>query len=42
MSENMLTIETNKFAFEIKVILGIESTRLDGYRAKIELNCPND
>ena len=26
----VLTIESNNFAFEVKVILGIESTRLDG------------
>ena len=25
-----LTIETNNFAFEVKVILGLESTRPDG------------
>ena len=24
------TIETNNFEFEVKVILGLESTRLDG------------
>ena len=32
-----LTIETNNFAFEVKFKLDLESTRLDGYRAKIRL-----
>ena len=30
-------IETNNFAFEAKVILGLESTCQDGHGAKIEL-----
>ena len=37
-----LTIETNNFAFEVKFILSLESTRLDDYGAKIRLNGPND
>ena len=32
--------ETNNFAFEDMVILGLESTRLDGQVAKIGLNGP--
>ena len=37
-----LTSETNNFAFEVKVILGLESTSLDGQGAKIGLNGPQD
>ena len=37
-----LTIETNNFAFEAKVILGLESTCSDGYGAKIGLNGSHD
>ena len=37
-----LTIKTNNFAFEVKHILSLESTRLDGYGAKIGINGPND
>ena len=37
-----LSIETNNFAFEVKVILGLESTCLDGQGAKIGLNGPQD
>ena len=37
-----LTIETNNFAFEVKFILSLESSRLDGKGAKIGLNGPQD
>ena len=37
-----LTIEANNFAFEVKVILGLESTCPDGLGAKIWLNDPYD
>ena len=37
-----LTIETKNFAFEVNFILGLESTRLDGYGAKLRLNGPHD
>ena len=37
-----LTIETNNFAFQVKVILGLESTCPDGKGAKIGLNGPHD
>ena len=37
-----LSIETNNFAFEVKFILGMESTYPDGYRDKIGLNDPKD
>ena len=37
-----LTIETKNFAFEFNFILGLESTRLDGYGAKLRLNGPHD
>ena len=33
-----LIIETNNFAFEVKVILGLESTCQDAQGAKIGLN----
>ena len=33
-----LTIDTNNFVFEVKFILSLESTLLDGQGAKIELN----
>ena len=33
-----LTIETNNFAFEVKVILGLESTCQDAQGAKTGLN----
>ena len=33
-----LTIETNNFAFEVKVILGLESTRPDGWVAGLAGN----
>ena len=35
-------LETNNFAFEVKVILGVESTCPDGQGAKIGLNDPHD
>ena len=35
-----LAIETNNFAFEVKDILGPESTCQDGQEAKIGLNGP--
>ena len=35
-----LTIETNNFAFEVKAILGFESTCPDNYGAKIRINNP--
>ena len=44
-SENLvrdLTIETKNFAFEVKVILGLESTYQYSYGAKIGLNGPQD
>ena len=37
-----LTIETNNFAFEVKVILGLESTHLEIWVAKLGLNGPQD
>ena len=37
-----LTIETNNYAFEVKFIPCLESTRLDGYGAKIGLNGPQN
>ena len=37
-----LSIETNNFAFEVKVILGLESTLRDDQGAKIGLNGPQD
>ena len=37
-----LLIATNNFAFEIKVILGLESTHLEIRVAKIGLNGPYD
>ena len=37
-----IAIETNYFAFELKVILCLESTYPDGSGAKIGLNGPND
>ena len=36
------TIETNNFAFEAKVILGLESTCSDGQGAKIGLDGSHD
>ena len=36
-----LSIETNNFAFEVKAILGLESTYPDGQGAKIGLNGPH-
>ena len=35
-----MSIETNNFAYEIKVILGFESTHPDGWVAKIGLIAP--
>ena len=35
-----MTSETNNFAFEVKVNVGLKSTFADGYRAKIGLNGP--
>ena len=35
-------IEMNNFAFEVKVILGLESTCPDGEGAKIGSNGPHD
>ena len=35
-------METNKLAFEVKVLLGLESTRPDGLVAEIGLNAPHD
>ena len=35
-------MESNNFALEVKVILGLKSTRPDGYGAKIGLNGPYD
>ena len=37
----VLAMETNNFTFEVKVILGLESTRPDGLRAKIRVNGPH-
>ena len=37
-----LTIETKNFAFEAKVILGLESTCPDGQEAKTGLNGSNN
>ena len=37
-----LTSETKHFAFEVKAILGLASTRPDSYLAKIGLNGPPD
>ena len=37
-----LIIETSNFAFEVQFKLGLESTCLDGYGAKIGLNGPPD
>ena len=34
-------METNNFAFKVKAILGLESTCLDDYDAKIGLNDPH-
>ena len=39
---NGLTIKTNNFAFEAKVILGLESNCPGGYGAKIGLNGSHD
>ena len=36
-----LTTETNNFASDVKVILGLESIRIYGLVAKIGLNGPN-
>ena len=38
----ILTKDTNNFTFEVKVIIGLESTRLDGFGAKIGLNGTHD
>ena len=35
-------IATNNFAFEVKAILGLESTHLEIWVAKIGLNGPHD
>ena len=37
-----LTIEINNFTFEVKVIPGMESTRIDESVAKIKSNDPQD
>ena len=37
-----LTMETNNSTFEVKLIIGLESTRQDSYKAKIVLNGPHD
>ena len=37
-----LIIATNNFAFEIKAMLGLESTNLESWVAKIGLNGPHD
>ena len=37
-----LLMTTSNFAFEVKAILGLESTHLESRMAKIELNEPND
>ena len=36
------TIYTNNFALEVKVVLGLESTHLESWVAKIGLNGPPD
>ena len=36
-----MTSETNNFAFEVKVNVGLKSTCADGYGAKIGLNGPH-
>ena len=35
-------MDTNNFTFEVKVIIGLESTRLDGFGAKLGLNGTHD
>ena len=35
-------METNNFTFEVKVIIGLESTHQDGFGARIGSNGPND
>ena len=35
-------METKNFSFEVKVILGLESTIPDDFRAEIGLNGPHD
>ena len=35
-------METNNFTFEVKVIIGLESTHLDGFGAKIGLKGSHD
>ena len=37
-----LLIETSNFAFEVKDILGLESTHLESQVAKMGLNGPHD
>ena len=37
-----LLMTTSNFAFEVKYILGLESTHLEGRVAKIGLNGPHD
>ena len=37
-----LSIETNNFGIQVKVMLGLESTFSDGQGAKIRLNGPYD
>ena len=37
-----LSIETNNFAFEVKVILGLESTYLESRVAEIGFNGPHN
>ena len=37
-----LSNETKNFTFEVRVILGLKSTRPDAYMAKIGLNDPHD
>ena len=37
-----LTIEINNFAFDVKVILGLENAHLESWVAKPGLNDPHD
>ena len=37
-----LLMATSNFAFEVKAILGLESTHLESWVAKIGLNGPHD
>ena len=42
MTSMMITIDINNFTFEVKVIPGMESTRIDESVAKIKSNDPQD